>query len=254
MQIKEAALTFDFMTKRSKTDLIVLHHAAAKSCSVQDVHRWHLDRGWSGIGYHFFIRKDGSVWRGRPEDRVGAHTVSYNANSIGVCFEGNFENEPMGDAQKKSGFELIAYLKAKYPIKDIKGHGELKATACPGKLFPLAEFKSGTVATQPAPTNRVLLFQRAALADGFKFLKYGTDGMWGSETESVAKSAVVRRRDTYKYKNLTRLVQGEVGVAVDGLCGKDTENAIKVWQKNNNLAVDGQWGVNCWKKWTGVTK
>ena len=252
MQIKEASLTFDFMTTRTKTNLIVLHHAAATNCTVQDVHRWHIDRGWSGIGYHFFIRKSGEIWRGRPEDRVGAHTVSYNANSIGICFEGNFENEPMPELQKAAGLELIAYLKGKYPIKDIKGHGELKATACPGKFFPLAELKLG--AAQPSSENRVLIFQRAALADGFKFLKYGTDGMWGAETESVAKSAVIRRRDTYKHKSLTRLVQAEVGTAVDGLCGKDTENAIKVWQKNNNLAVDGQWGVNCWKKWMGITK
>jgi len=253
MQIKDAALTFDLMTKRSKTDLIVLHHAAATSCTVQDVHRWHLDNGWSGIGYHFFIRKDGTVWRGRPEDRVGAHTVNYNSRSIGICFEGNFEKEPMPDFQKAAGLELIAYLKGKYPIKEIKGHGELKSTACPGNFFPLAEMKTGK-ASETVTENRVLLFQKAALADGFKLAKYGADGMWGSETETIAKSAVVKRRATYKYKNLTRLVQGEVGVTVDGLCGKDTENAIKVWQKNNNLAVDGQWGVNCWKEWTGVTK
>ena len=252
MRINEAALTFETMTKRAKTTLVVLHHAAAKTCSVEDVHRWHIERGWSGIGYHFFIRKDGSVWRGRPEDRVGAHTVNSNSNSIGICFEGNFENETMPDAQKAAGMELLAYLKGKYPINDIKGHGELRATACPGKFFPLDEFKSGAV--QTAPKNKVLLFQRAALADGFVFAKYGTDGMWGAETESVAKSAVVKRRETYKYKNLTRLVQSEVGVAVDGLCGKDTENAIKVWQKNKKLTVDGQWGINCWKKWMEINQ
>ena len=95
MCINETSLKFGGMTKRTKTNLIVLHHAAAKSCSVQDVHRWHLDRGWSGIGYHFFVRKDGTVWRGRPEDRVGAHTVNYNSRSIGICFEGNFELEPI---------------------------------------------------------------------------------------------------------------------------------------------------------------
>ncbi len=251
MDIKSASLTFDTMTKRGATNLIVLHHAAAKSCTVQNIHRWHIDRGWSGIGYHFFIRKNGEVWRGRPEDRVGAHTVSYNANSIGICFEGNFELEQMPSAQKAAGHELIAYLKGKYPIKDIKGHGELKATACPGKFFPLAGFKSGNAAPRE---NRVLSFQRAAIADGFTFPKYGTDGQWGAETEGVAKKALVMRRDEYKYKNLTRLVQAEVGVKVDGLCGKDTQSAIKLWQKKNALAVDGKWGVNCWKKWIGVNK
>ena len=247
MNIIQSNLTFKSMTKRTKTDLIVLHHAAAKSCSVQDVHRWHLDRGWSGIGYHFFVRKDGTVWRGRPEDRVGAHTVDFNARSIGICFEGNFELEPISDFQKAAGFELIAYLKGKYPIKDIKGHGELKATACPGKHFPLAEMKTGQA--QSTQENRVHQFQLAAIADGFKLDKYGADGMWGAETESVAKVAIVKKRLTYKYKNLTKLVQKAVGVTVDGLCGKDTVAAIKTWQKERGLVVDGQWGINCWNKW-----
>lgn len=248
MNINETNLKFGGMTKRTKTNLLVLHHAAAKSCSVQDVHRWHLDKGWSGIGYHFFVRKDGTVWRGRPEDRVGAHTVNYNSRSIGICFEGNFELEPMSDFQKAAGLELIAYLKGKYPIKEIKGHGELRATACPGKHFPLEEMKNGEV-SEPVTENRALLFQLAAIADGFKLAKYGADGMWGAETEKVAKSAVVKQRLTYKYKNLTKLVQKAVGVTTDGLCGKNTVAAIKTWQKKKGLVVDGQWGINCWNKW-----
>lgn len=247
MIIKDVTLTFGKMNKRTKTDLIVIHHAAASECTVEDVHRWHLGRRWSGIGYHFFIRKDGTIWRGRPEDRVGAHTVDYNSRSIGICFEGNFEYESMPDLQKKAGIELIAYLKDKYPIKEIKGHGELKATACPGKMFPLADMKSGQI--NSASNNRVLQFQLAAIADGFEFSKYGADGKWGNECKTVATKAVVKKRLTYKYKNLTKLVQKAVGVTADGLCGAKTVAAIKVWQKANKLTVDGQWGVNCWNKW-----
>ncbi len=250
MNIKTASLTFDIMTKRSTTDLIVLHHAAAKSCTVQDIHRWHIDRGWSGIGYHFFIRKNGEIWRGRPEDRVGAHTVSYNGRSVGICFEGNFQLEQMPQAQLAAGQELIAYLKSKYPIKDIKGHGELKSTACPGKSFPLEQLKSSA----PAAANPVLLFQKAAIADGLKLPKYGADGKWGSETEAAAKSGVVKVRPSYKFKNLTKLVQQEVGVTQDGLCGPKTQSAIRSWQKEKGLSVDGAWGINCWKKWMGVTR
>ena len=246
MNINEINLKFGSMNKRLKTELIVLHHAAAKSCSVEDVHRWHLDKGWSGVGYHFFIRKDGTIWRGRPEDRIGAHTVDYNSKSIGICFEGNFELEPMPEFQKAAGLDLIAYLKNKYPIKEIMGHGELRATACPGKHFPLDEMKGKTKSENE---NRVHQFQLAAIADGFKLAKYGADGMWGAETESVAKVAIVKKRLTYKYKNLTKLVQKAVGVTVDGLCGKDTVAAIKTWQKERGLTVDGAWGINCWKKW-----
>ena len=66
------------LSARQVTNLIILHHAAAKSCTAADVHNWHLNRGWAGIGYHFFVGKDGSVTRGRPLWAVGAHAESCN--------------------------------------------------------------------------------------------------------------------------------------------------------------------------------
>ena len=59
MKINETNLSFGSMSRRSATKRIILHHAEASNCTVQDIHRWHLNNGWSGIGYHFFVRKDG---------------------------------------------------------------------------------------------------------------------------------------------------------------------------------------------------
>ena len=89
MTINESNLQFTGTPNtRSQTTTIILHHADAVSCSVEDIHRWHLERGWLGIGYQYFIRKDGSIWRGRPEDWVGAHAGNpANTFSIGICFE-----------------------------------------------------------------------------------------------------------------------------------------------------------------------
>ena len=101
------------LARRSATRRIILHHAAAVTCTPQQVHQWHLANGWSGIGYHFFVRKDGSVYRGRPEDTVGAHAGNNNYDSIGVCFEGSFDREEMPAAQKQAGMELVAYLKSR---------------------------------------------------------------------------------------------------------------------------------------------
>ena len=89
------------LSKRNSTDLLILHHAAAASCTAEDVHRWHVGNGWAGIGYHYLVRKDGTIYRGRPEDTVGAHAYGANSHSIGVCFEGNYQVEPTmpaGDA------------------------------------------------------------------------------------------------------------------------------------------------------------
>lgn len=128
---------------RLKTDYIVLHHMAGNG-SADDIHRSHLASGWSGIGYHFYVRKDGSVYRGRPISAVGAHAKGYNQVSVSVCFEGNFETEKMTDIQIKSGRELMAYLIGIYPYAAIKKHGEFNATACPGRYFPFDEITSPT--------------------------------------------------------------------------------------------------------------
>lgn len=105
-----------------------------------------------------------------------------------------------------------------------------------------------------ATANKISVkeWQKAAIADGFKFPKYGADGSWGKECESVAKKAVIKKRLIYKYKNLTKLVQKVVGVKADGLCGKDTQAAIKAWQKKNGLNADGQVGIASWRKILGV--
>ena len=95
-------------------------------------------------------------------------------------------------------------------------------------------------------------WQKAAIADGYKFPKYGADGEWGAECESVATKAQVKRRVFYTNKNLTRIVQRVVGVKVDGLCGPDTVAAIKAYQRKHGLTADGIVGVKTWKKVLGV--
>lgn len=106
-----------------------------------------------------------------------------------------------------------------------------------------------------APTYKptVLEWQKAAIADGFAFPRYGADGKWGAECKGVAKKAIVKRRLTgYRYRNLTKIVQRVVGVDVDGLCGRNTDKAIRAWQAANGLAVDGSVGPATWHKMLGV--
>ena len=121
---------------------LVLHHAEASNCTVQDVHSWHLANGWAGIGYHYFIRKDGSVYKGRPDGAIGSHCQGSNTGSLGICFEGNYMKETIPTAQYNAGIDLIKYLRGKYGNLTIYGHKELLATECPGSKFPLADFKN----------------------------------------------------------------------------------------------------------------
>lgn len=122
-------------------DAVVIHHAAGNG-SVEDIHKLHLANDWWGIGYHYYIRKDGTIYRGRPEKFVGSHAGSnndYNSHSIGICFEGNFEVETPTEAQINAGRWLVSDIKSRYEIKEILGHKDLTATVCPGRNFDIGK-------------------------------------------------------------------------------------------------------------------
>ena len=136
MTVNDAKLKFTAEPdKRGSTSALILHHAAGNG-SVEAIHRAHLAQGWYGIGYHYYICEDGSIWRGRPEDSVGAHAYGMNGVSVGVCFEGNFEEEKMPAAQLAAGKWLIADILSRYPGLAVSGHRDHDVTACPGRNFP----------------------------------------------------------------------------------------------------------------------
>ncbi len=131
------------LQKRRTTKYIVLHHRAGNG-DVKSIHNVHLSNGWSGIGYHFYIRKDGSVYRGRPIGMVGAHCKACNAESVGICFEGNFETETeMSAKQIEAGKELVSYLLSLYPHAVVKKHRDFDGTLCPGKYFEFEKIRKG---------------------------------------------------------------------------------------------------------------
>lgn len=104
----------------------------------------------------------------------------------------------------------------------------------------------------PKKENLVLSFQKAAIADGVKLPKYGADGQYGSETKEAMQKCVVKKRLIYRYKNCTKLVQRLLGIKVDGLAGPDTDAAIRKFQKQNGLVIDGAVGLNTWRVLLGI--
>ena len=142
--IKNKDLRFERQARRrSTTNRVIIHHSASHDVGAETIHRWHLDRGWLGIGYHFVIRKDGSIEEGRPEDTVGAHAGSgANGDSIGVCLTGNFEEHDPSPAQMDSLARLIKeHIFKRYGEIVIEGHSDHMSTACPGRYFPWDELK-----------------------------------------------------------------------------------------------------------------
>ena len=228
MNIIEIYLKFGTLSKRNKTEFIALHHAAMDG-SVEDIHRVHLNRGYSGIGYHIYIRKDGSVYRGRPIYAIGAHAYGSNSISVGVCFEGNFEIEEMSDAQKQSGKEVVAYLKELYGINVVKGHKQVNATACPGRNFPFDEIAGATEYTQ---TEDKVIDNDSEKYDADEVLRVVEAGQIHSINFTGHQITVDGKRGTETKKQGIRVLQTglnldyKAGLRVDGEKGTLTDSAL----------------------------
>lgn len=127
------------VNKRNIKELIV--HCSAtpegKDYSVDTIRQWHLQRGFSDIGYHYVVYRDGSIHIGRDESIIGAHCTGHNTNSIGVCYiggvatDGKTPKDTRTAEQKQSLVKLLKELKTKYPQASIHGHRDFSSKACP---------------------------------------------------------------------------------------------------------------------------
>lgn len=122
---------------------IVLHYSATyadQDLGVADIRKMHLKNGWNDVGYHYIIKRDGTVQKGRQDNVVGAHVAGFNTGSLGICCIGGLERatgpnvgvDNRTDAQKAATVRLVRDLLAKHPGAQVVGHKDLKPTQCPG--------------------------------------------------------------------------------------------------------------------------
>lgn len=269
VNIIDANLQFNSnITKRSldKIKRIILHHSGVTVLqSVEVIHNYHKNtNGWAGIGYHFYVRKDGSIYKGRDVEYVGAHASGSNSDSIGICCEGDFEQEEMNETQKNSLKELVIYLKDKYNISTVQGHKEVCNTDCPGKNFPLDEMKNINATevqetiTETNKNENTDIFNDGlvnCIYDIQEWLNrhYGTelslDNVYGTNTHK----ALIKGLQTELNTQFSR------GLDVDGIFGTNTYNAcinvrkgasgnitmliqVCLFVKGYNLAMDKEFG------------
>ena len=151
---------------------IVIHTSASYSGgrildpSAKDIDRWHRAKGWRSIGYHYVVRRDGSIEVGRDVRLVGAHVAGFNRTTIGVCFTGHGDYAPFTMAQMRAGAKLVADLiginglEAKFRANPMRvlGHAEVGKfrqalskmigskipdpnKSCPGKKVDMSLFR-----------------------------------------------------------------------------------------------------------------
>ena len=154
VDIKETNLDFDMnrIAAREETNRIVIHHTGSGDdidASAEQIHGWHKNGNkWAGIGYHFVVRKDGTIERGRPIWAMGAHAEGANYDSIGIHLSGDFTYAEPTEIQIEKTAMLIANLCDEYDIptdrNHILGHREVGNSSCPGdRLFAKLDLISG---------------------------------------------------------------------------------------------------------------
>ena len=125
--------------KRNSPIAIIIHCSATpidKDFTIEQIRQMHLQRGFTDIGYHVYIRKDGTICMGRKFEQIGAHCLGWNDRSIGICYEGGLLNGKPFDTrtpqQRISIEKAIRYCLTKYPlIKHVYGHNKFANKACP---------------------------------------------------------------------------------------------------------------------------
>ena len=134
-------------------DTFVWHFTATfedQDITAADVDRWHRQRGFAGIGYHFLIRLDGTLETGRPLGRTGAHVKGQNRHKLGAAYVGGCKRaygptrgfDTRTPAQHLAMLSLTSAMLARYPsIKRVCGHNDLAPTQCPG--FDVGEWWKG---------------------------------------------------------------------------------------------------------------
>lgn len=240
---------------RATTTHIVLHHTECTGWTVEQLHEYHKNiNRWAGVGYHFYVRKDGSIHACRPDGTVGAHCPGKNGCGIGIAFEGNFMNETMTEEQIAAGNLLISYLKSKYGNLTIGLHKDYYNTDCPGTNFPAHRF-NGQAAINQGVTPGVngsrqetqwlqILCNQLGIKDinGNAIVE---DGLMGPNTRYAIQHLPLLGLP-FTQPVPTRHVQNILGLPADGIFGAATYAAVRKWQMEHGLAADGMVGANTW--------
>lgn len=180
-------------------EYIVVHTAAfnGNNCDRDMIDRWHKDRNWSGIGYHFVIlndkhssKADGTIENGRATNKAGAHALGLNSRSLGICCIGHGDINDFTPAQYESLYQLVRQLMTEYsiPVDKVIGHRELNTLAdnevissryrtsksCPGNKIDMDFIRQqlpGNLKTEEDQTSLVSAKSRLAITNAIAVLQ-----------------------------------------------------------------------------------
>lgn len=147
------------IARRKATNFIIVHAALTyptQPCDARIIAEWHIKKGWSAIGYHYVIRRDGIIELGRPADRVGAHCLGRNHDSIGIVLAGGIDHAL--NTNGGTGTSLPRYIKAATGFKN----AAIAANYTPAQLVSLRNVIELLLTQHP---DAVVMGHRDAVAD-----------------------------------------------------------------------------------------
>lgn len=227
-------VSYKFKKPARKVTRIFVHCSASDNPahdSAAVINAWHKERGWAGIGYHFFIRKSGILELGRDLEKIPAAQAGHNTGTIAICLHG-LDRDEFTEAQFATLRGLCGQINAAYDGNvTFHGHCEVAAKACPVFDYQavLALDEAGRMPLAPTTTELPTL---TGDASGLEVLKSAV-----SVLQLGSKGDLVRDLQTV----LTRL--GYFTGALDGDFGPRTRAAVLAFQADNHLEADGKVGA-----------
>lgn len=223
------------MAVRSRTDFLVVHVTAtppSRDIGPREVDAMHRAKGWSGIGYHFVIRRSGKVESGRPVNQVGAHVAGWNSVSLGVSLVGGVDEKgrPQDNRTAEQTLalkQLLAELAKKYPHAKICGHRDLSPDKDGDGIIEPHEHIKACPCFDAIPWAAENGLPAAAIR-----------GVWNAVAPSIHELAAPDARNAYLQTLLARA--GYAFGPIDGVVGKRTRNAIEQFQRWEGLPLSGR--------------
>jgi N-acetyl-anhydromuramyl-L-alanine amidase AmpD len=222
---------------RSEIKALVIHHSAVPArVGPKSIANYHVTRlDWPAIGYHLMVSAGGIIYQTNRLETVSTHTADVNPWGVGICFQGNFNEEVPPRAQLQAGAHLAAWLMQELGVTldDVKGHREFMDTACPGDQWlrgqnwkqmlrqEIVKVRGGKTKPSPAqapgakPIHHYVLF-------------WAYDGTWAEKDWESAQEYISTFRPTVGF-SANDAVQAEYVTIIGGSLGvtKDVENWLK---------------------------